>query len=119
MECSFNGVHREISKEFFEDYRDKSRKAFKKVVGEELYKKYKSFFIFTNKCKCPEKFELEEQYWKEMNTKIEYVYRRYRLSNKITINDIENKVCMRLLDVLFQEDDLLGEYNINDSIYNL
>lgn len=63
------------------------------------------------------KFKLEIDYRSEMNTNIEYVYTCYELNFNITTNDIESKIYMRLLDVLFQEDHF-EEYNINDCIYN-
>lgn len=117
MAGKFNGVHTEVSKEFFEEYKKRSREAFKKVVGEEMYKQYKSFFMFTTYYKYYDKLKLEMAYWNEMNTNIKYVYRCYKLKFKITISDIENKIYMRLLDVLFEEDHF-GEYNINECIYN-
>lgn len=116
-----------MGKNIWFEFRERSRESFKNAVGEELYKRYKSFFMFTTKCKLSylQQTALEVKYWNCMNTDIKFVYRRYRISDNTTIQDINNEIYLRLVDVLFNidnypfEDEALISDKISDFVVNL
>lgn len=110
--------HIYISEDVFSEYREKSKKCFKNAVGENISSRYRSFYQFEKLYKWKDKSILKEDYWRLMNTNIEYVYRVYKIKPIFSFDYLEDKRYLRLIDVIFGDDNeyLFESVSINESI---
>lgn len=117
MACLY-GEHMFIREDDFNNYKEKSKICFKNSVGEEISKRYKSYYQFYSLYKWKDREAINKKYWELMNTGIEYVYKVYRLTLNLKDEQLENKYFIRLGEVLwgYIEDNGFEEISINEKI---
>lgn len=118
MECR-NGIHSYITKDDFQEYRDKSKLCFISVVNDDIRRRYRSYSQFHSLYKWSDKYLIEDRYWKAMNTDIEYVYRVYKIDIIFKPEFIEDKNYNKLLDTIWgssEEYMIGGGITINERI---
>ena len=103
----------EISKEEFDKYRIKSKKAFREAVGETTADFYKEIYNFIEKYDWQNKDELMDIYYFILDSDKKCVFKTYKVELIPDSNRINNPIYKRLHEVIFNSGN-----SVQDSIEN-